>query len=176
MAFMRFNVLNRKIHYWATPIIALPLLIIIGSGLFLQVKKQWTFVQPPEQRGGGSEPKIELTGILAALQSTPDSKVKGWSDIDRIDIRPKKGLAKVLLKSGYEVQVDLADGRILQTAYRRSDLIESIHDGSLFGGDYSKLGLFLPTGIGLLLMWLTGLWMFWVPFSVKWRKKSAKLK
>ncbi len=171
---MRFNVLNRKIHYWATPIIALPLIVIIASGLLLQVKKQWTFVQPPEQRGTGASPQIELPGLLSALANAPETKVKDWSDVDRIDIRPKKGVAKVLLKTGYEVQVDLTDGRILQTAYRRSDLIESIHDGSFFGGDIIKLGLFLPTALGLLLMWFTGLWMFWVPFSVKRKRKMAK--
>lgn len=173
---MRFNVLNRKIHYWATPIFAIPLLVIIASGLLLQVKKQWSFVQPPEQRGAASEPKIELSGILSSLQSADNLNVKDWGDVDRIDLRPKKGLAKVLLKTGYEVQVDLADGRILQIAYRRSDLIEALHDGSFFGGDFVKLGLFLPTALGLLLMWGTGLWMFWVPFSVKWKKKAAKPK
>lgn len=173
---MRFNVLNRKIHYWATPVIALPLLVIIASGLLLQVKKQWSFVQPPEQCGAASDPKIELSGILSALKTAPSSSVEGWGDVDRIDIRPKKGLAKVLLNSGYEVQVDLADGRVLQTAYRRSDLIESIHDGSFFGGDGVKLGLFLPTALGLLLMWVTGLWMFYIPFSLKWKKKAAKAK
>jgi hypothetical protein len=172
---MRFNVLNRKIHYWATPIIALPLLAIIGSGLFLQVKKQWSFVQPPELRGTGSTPKVELSGILAALTRAPELSVKGWDDVDRIDVRPKKGVAKVLLKTGYEVQVDLADGRILQTAYRRSDLIEAIHDGSFFGGDAIKLGIFLPTAAGLLLLWFTGMWMFVVPFTVKWGKKKRKV-
>ena len=61
---------------------------------------------------------------------------------------------------------------MLQTAYRRSDLIESIHDGSFFAGDWTKLGLFLPSGIALLLLWLTGLWMFWLPISVK-RRRAA---
>jgi hypothetical protein len=55
-------------------------------------------------------------------------------------------------------------------------LIESIHDGSFFGGDYSKLGLFLPTALGLLLMWFSGLWMFYVPFSVKRGKKAPNAK
>jgi hypothetical protein len=36
-----------------------------------------------------------------------------------------------------------------------------------------KLGLFLPAGIVLLVMWLTGLWMFYLPFSVKRRRKAA---
>jgi hypothetical protein len=62
---------------------------------------------------------------------------------------------------------------VLHTAYRRSDLIESIHDGSFFGGDWTKLGLFLPAGIVLFLMWLTGLWLFWLPFSVKRKRKAA---
>ena len=72
--------------------------------------------------------------------------------------------------NGYEVQVDLGTGHVLQTAYRRSDLIESIHDGSFFGGDWTKLGLFLPAGLTLLLLWLGGLWMFWVPFGAKWKR------
>lgn len=46
--------------------------------------------------------------------------------------------------------------------YRRSDLIESIRDGSFFGGDWVKLGLFLPAGLVLLLLWFSGLWMWWV--------------
>ena len=65
------------------------------------------------------------------------------------------------------MQVDLGTGEVLQVAYRRSDLIESIHDGSFFGGDWTKLGLFLPTGVTLLLLWFGGIWMFWVPFWAK---------
>jgi len=29
---MKYNVLNRKIHYWATTVIAVPIFVIIGSG------------------------------------------------------------------------------------------------------------------------------------------------
>ena len=81
-------------------------------------------------------------------------------------------MVKVWLHNGYEVQVDLGTGAILQTAYRRSDFIESIHDGSFFAGDWTKLGLFLPTGICVLLLWLGGLWMWWVPFAAKRRRRG----
>ena len=74
--------------------------------------------------------------------------------------------------NGYEVQVDLGTGAVLQTAYRRSDIIESIHDGSFFAGDWTKLGLFLPSGIVVLLLWLSGMWMWWVPFAAKRAKKA----
>jgi hypothetical protein len=172
---MRFNVLNRKIHYWVSPFIAIPVLVILGSGLLLQLKKHWSWVQPVEQRGTGTAPAIDLEGILASVRKTSALNVAGWDDINRIDVRPGRGVAKVWLKSGYETQVDLGTGRVLQTAYRRSDLIESIHDGSFFAGDWSKLGLFLPSGVALLLLWATGLWMFWVPFSARLRKKPAKV-
>jgi hypothetical protein len=98
--------------------------------------------------------------------------VAGWSDVQRLDIRPARGLAKVWTRNGFEVQVDLGTGRVLHSAYRRSDLIESIHDGSLFAGDWTKLGVFLPSGIILLLLWATGIWMFVLPFAK--RRQAAR--
>ena len=172
---MRFSVLNRNIHYWATAFIAAPLLIIICSGLLLQVKKQWSWVQPEQRRGTGTSPNIDLEGILATLRGVPELEVTDWDDINRLDIRPGRGMAKVQLQHGWEVQVDLGTGRVLQTAYRRSDLIESIHDGSFFAGDLSKLSIFLPSGVALLLMCVTGLWMFWLPFFVKRRRRKSRL-
>jgi len=170
---LHFNVLNRKVHYWASAAIALPLLVIIGSGLLLQMKKHWAWVQPSERRGTGSVPATSLEGILASVRGVPSLGVKGWGDVNRLDVRPRRGVVKVWLNSGWEAQVDLGTGRVLQTAYRRSDLIESIHDGSFFAGDWTKLGLFLPAGCGLLVLSLSGLWMFWVPFAAKRRRTSV---
>ncbi|MFY7951313.1 MAG: PepSY domain-containing protein, partial [Armatimonadaceae bacterium] len=82
-----------------------------------------------------------------------------------------KGIAKVILDPDIEVQVDSADGTVLSRAVRRSDWIESIHDGSFFGGDIGKLGVFLPSAIGLLLLWISGIWMFVLPFVVRARKR-----
>jgi uncharacterized iron-regulated membrane protein len=177
---MSFNVLNRRIHYWASAIAAIPLLVIICSGLLLQAKKQSSWVQPPERRGTGTAPALSLDDVLERVKTVPDMHVQTWDDVNRLDVRPGRGMVKVWLQNGYEVQVDLGTGNILQVAYRRSDLIESIHDGSFFGGDWTKLGLFLPTGITLLLLWLGGLWMFWVPFRAKrkraWARKLAAVK
>ena len=57
---MKLNVLNRKVHYWASFIVALPLLVMIASGLLLQSKKHWAWVQPVEHRGTGIDPAIDL--------------------------------------------------------------------------------------------------------------------
>ena len=171
---MSFNVLNRKIHYWASAIVAIPLLVIICSGLLLQAKKQSAWVQPPERRGTGTVPALSLDQVLVRVKEVPGMHVQGWDDVNRLDVRPGRGLVKVWLQNGYEVQVDLGTGQVLQVAYRRSDLIESIHDGSFFGGDWTKLGLFLPTGVTLLLLWLGGVWMFWVPFWAKRKRAIAR--
>jgi uncharacterized iron-regulated membrane protein len=164
---MKPSKLVRKIHHWTTVFLAIPLLVIICSGLLLQVKKQASWIQPPEIRGTGTEPLVDLEQILASIVKNETVEVSGWQDIDRLDVRPAKGVVKAMLHNGWEVQVDLGTGAVLQAAYRRSDLIESIHDGSFFGGDVIKLGLFLPTGIALLLMWVTGLWLFLLPYLPK---------
>ena len=168
---MRLNLLIRKIHYWASLVVAVPLLVIIATGLLLQIKKQSDWIQPTENRGSSSTPRIDLEGILASVRRSSDAEL-AWADIERIDIRPGKGLAKALLRNNHEVQVDLGTGQVMQASYRRSDIIESLHDGSWFGGNWTKLGVFLPTGLGLLLLWITGLWLFWLPLAARRRRKK----
>ncbi len=143
---MSGNVLNRKLHYWGSAIVAIPILAIIVTGLLLQMKKHWTWVQPVEHRGSVKAPTIELSDILKAIREhkDPSVSVAGWDDIKRLDVRPDRGVAKATLHNDYEVQVDLGTGRVMQVAYRRSDLIETIHDGSILG-DWVKLGIVLPS-------------------------------
>ena len=165
--------LNRRIHYWIGFAAAIPLLVMIGSGLLLQAKKHWTWVQPEERRGTGAAPAIGFPEILAALRGVDGMAVETWDDVQRVDVRPGRGVAKAWLANGHEVQVDLGTGAILHVAYRRSDLIESIHDGSFFGGDVTKLGIFLPAGVVLLGLWLSGVWLWWRPFRIKLGRKRA---
>ena len=67
---MSFNVLNRKIHYWASAIVAIPLLVIICSGLLLQAKKQSSWVQPPVRQVS------EVHGSVSSVQKLPSSTVR----------------------------------------------------------------------------------------------------
>ena len=84
-----------------------------------------------------------------------------------------KGVAKLRANSGWEVQVDTNNGEVLSVAYRRSDIIEQIHDGSFFS-DAVKLYIFLPTGVLLILMWGTGLYLFLLPRFRKKKKPVAR--
>jgi len=75
---MNFNFLSRKIHYWASAFLALPVLVIACSGILLPTKKHWTWVQPKEHRGTGTTPRLDLEGILASARTAEHLGVELW--------------------------------------------------------------------------------------------------
>lgn len=159
---MNWNRLHRKFHSWAAILTALPLLVVIVTGLLLQLKKQLPWVQPPTMEGSSPTPSLDFATVLAAATTSPEAGITTWEDIDRLDVRPGHGIIKVRAKSGWEVQLDAASGQILHTAFRRSDFIEAMHDGSFFH-DHAKLWLFLPSAVLLLVLWITGLYLWLAP-------------
>ena len=160
---------NRKIHRWGSIVIALPLLLIIVTGVLLQLKKQSSWIQPPTVRGSSSEPTLTPAEVLVAVRAIPEARVSTWEDIDRLDVRPSKGIVKVRCMNRWEVQLDASTGEVLQSMMRRSDLIESLHDGSWFY-DSVKLWIFLPVALILGGLWGTGLYLFLLPYIVKRRR------
>jgi uncharacterized iron-regulated membrane protein len=170
---MSFNprVFFRKSHRWGAVLIALPFLLVVISGLLLQVKKQVVWVQPETRKSQGKTPSITMNDILEAAKSAPEASVRSWDDIERIDARMRDGIVKVQCRNRYEVQVDFQTGAVVQVAYRRSDLIESLHDGSWFG-DTAKLSIFLPVAVVVLGLWVSGMYLFALPYAVKWRRRS----
>lgn len=165
---MRFHHLNRKVHYWLSIVVAIPLIVTTATGLLLQFKKHLPWVQPAEHRGTAGAPRISFDQVLAASRRAPG--VQSWEDIKRIDVRPDRGLLKVTTAANWEVQIDTTSGEVLQVAYRRSDMLEAMHDGSFFT-DYAKYALFIPSGICLLVLWATGLYLFVMPLWRNWRRK-----
>ncbi|GIT57713.1 MAG: hypothetical protein Ct9H300mP18_11420 [Candidatus Neomarinimicrobiota bacterium] len=86
-------------------------------------------------------------------KTVKETNIDSWNDIDRLDVRIEKGIAKVRTKDRWEVQVDTYSGKVVQVAYRRSDIIEELHDGSWFHENV-KLLIFLPSGIILFILWV----------------------
>ncbi len=169
-----WNRWTRKLHRRGALIACVPLLLVILTGLLLQVKKQVSWIQPPTMVGSATIPDIHWDQILDVAKDVADANVDSWQDIDRLDVRPDKGLVKVQCKNRWEIQIDLQSGMILSSTYRRSDLIESLHDGSFFTSA-AKLWIFLPCGIVLLGLWITGAYLWWLPIGVKRRKLKQKL-
>jgi len=142
--------LNRRLHRVGALVSALPVLIIVVSGLFLQLKKDWAFVQPPTAHGSSAELQVDWDTILASAASVEEAGIKTWDDVDRLDVRT---------------------GEVLQASYRRSDLIESIHDGSFFA-DGVKLWVFLPAAVVLLGLWVSGVYLWLLPHLVRRQRRA----
>lgn len=91
-------------------------------------------------------------------------------ELERIDIRPDKGMVKfVFIDHFWGVQIDGATGKLLHIERRRSDFIESLHDGSFldyyFGssGEIIKLIYTSIMGFALLTFTITGFWLWYGP-------------
>ena len=166
-----FRKYSRSIHLWLSLVIFIPVIIVIASGLLLQVKKEFDWIQPPTQKAQNSMPTLSFDNVLNAVRQVPQANLNDWDDIDRLDVRPAKGIIKVRGKNHWEVQLNAQTGDVLQVAYRRTDTIEAIHDGSWFF-DGAKLWLFLPAAILLFVLWVTGVVMLITTLKSKYRKNK----
>ena len=98
-------------------------------------------------------------------------------EVDRIDIRPDKGIAKVTFKNHFkEVQVDGFSGEILSVDIRHSDWIEKVHDGSIIdfytsGDEGAKLTYSTLVSLGLILLAISGFYLWYYPKLIR-RLKS----
>lgn len=166
---------SRSLHLWLSLVIFIPVIIVIGSGLLLQVKKEFDWIQPPTQKAPNAYPTLSFERILQSASTVAKANIVTWEDIDRLDVRPNKGIIKVRGKNHWEIQLDAQSGDVLQVAYRRTDTIEAIHDGSWFF-EGAKLWLFLPAAILLFVLWITGLVMLFTTLKSKYKKRHYRIK
>ena len=172
---MTKTILIRKIHFWVSLVVILPLFLVTTTGLTLMLKKQLSWVQATEIRGTKKVPSLSFNNLLQALSKEEHSTIQEWSDIARIDVRPSKGIAKVITHSPrQEIQVDMATGTVLKITHRNSDLIEDLHTGDFFG-PWVKFGIFFTAEVLFFIQLLTGIYLFFLPFFKKRKRKDHSL-
>lgn len=163
----------RSVHRYVGISVAFFLLIVSVTGLVLGWKKDVALLQPVTSKGlsGNLGEWKSFAEIASAAQQAVDSL--GISkEIDRMDVRPGNGIVKVLFKAGYwEAQVDGQSGKVLSVAKRHADWIEHLHDGSLFS-DTFKLIYINFVGIGLFLLAVSGIWLWYGPKAIRRAKES----
>ena len=168
----------RSYHKVVGLTIAILLLISAVTGILLSLKKEFDLLQPPTQKGASKQladwmPLAELA-LLAEDALYTKYPEQANNPIERMDIRPGKGVVKVLFAEGWwEVQVDGSTGEIKSIAKRNSDWIEALHDGSIISDGF-KLVSMNTLGIGLLIMIVTGLWLWYGPKKVRRLKKNRQ--
>ena len=155
----------RVTHRWLGIIFAVVLLNISITGLLLLEKKQFEWIQPATRVGaeGSIEDLITTQQVVDTALTQGHADFTTLDDIDRIDFRPSKRVHKVRSKHNHtEMQIDAVTGKVLNIAPRRSDLIETLHDGSYFGKFVHDI--FLPaTGVACICLTIGGLYLWAAP-------------
>lgn len=166
---MSFNKINRSTHKWASIIIAVPFLVIIVTGILLLLKKEVAYLQPPSAKGTIAAPSLAFDKVLKIAKTVEQAQITSWEDINRLDVRPSKGIIKIRAQSSWEIQLDATTGEVLQVAFRRSDIIEQLHDAS-YWQDKANLWFTLPLAISLLLVSITGIILFFQPYYKRYKR------
>lgn len=165
----------RKIHRATGALLFAFFFVVACTGLLLGWKKHTGGVLLSASHEGRSvDPRdwlpvhvLHEKAVRAARENiSPDLSL----ELERIDIRPDKGMAKFVFAEGYwGVQLDCSTGELLHIERRRSDLIENIHDGSFVdkvlgtGGEQFKLVYTSVMGIALLVFTASGFWLWYGP-------------
>lgn len=164
-------------------ILSVFLLISAATGVLLGWKKHSRTIQPPTVKGESLDvnsylsisqlsilaEKALIEELQAKEQISPQKTTK--INIDRIDVRPSKGMVKVLFDhNNWEVQLDASNGKVLSIDRRHSDWIESLHDGSIISQNFKFVSMNL-LGFGLILLILAGFWLWYGPKQIRKLKK-----
>ncbi|UJP64425.1 PepSY-associated TM helix domain-containing protein [Mongoliitalea daihaiensis] len=167
--------INRRIHKW----LSLPFVVfmlVIGITAILLAWKKETGLIPKTQKTKVENPTawISMEEMIAIGRQVIRDSVGKSDVIDRVDVRPEKGIAKIVFKNHFtEVQVDGYSGEVLSIAQRNSDLIEKIHDGSILdfliasSSENTKIIYSTLTSLALIAFAITGFYLWYNPRKMK---------
>ena len=143
------------------------------TGLLLTWKDQLQFKPKSQESIANSRTLISLDSIKSnAIKHIESLNLS--PEINRIDYRPHKGIAKVRFENHFiELQVDCYSGEIVSEKHRTADLIEMIHDGSIldfvFKNQSTPVKLFYSTitSLGLIILSISGFMLWLKPRQIK---------
>lgn len=160
-------------HKWVGIGASAFVLLVAVTGFLLLIKKEVAWIQPPTQRGtpGALEDCLGMDRLWAVVSASGHPDFQRVEDIDRIDVRLAKRVYKVRSRHNHsELQVDATTGEILGQATRRSDVIESLHDGSWIGEPVHDV-LMPVFAIALVFLVFSGMWLWLEPIVKRRRRK-----
>jgi uncharacterized iron-regulated membrane protein len=175
--------MSRSVHRMTGALLFAFFFVVALTGLLLGWKKDTGGIILAETHQGSSGELKDWLPIdvlrekaVAAVRESVSPDLS--PELDRIDIRPDKGVAKfVFVEHYWGVQLDGATGAVLHVERRRADFIENVHDGSVLdylagtGGGQIKLVYTSIMGAALLTFTVTGFWLWYGP---KWFRAHSK--
>lgn len=165
---------TRAIHRWVGILTSLFMVMMAFTGLLLAWKKKFDWIQPPTQKGSQYESMTEIAPLHLIAQAVFDQgipELQSQKDFDRFELHADKRIFKVTSKEGFhEVQVDAKEARVLSVAKRNDQFLEKVHDMSFFA-EWTHAYLLPTVAISLMVLGLSGIYMFFVPIFRRWQFK-----
>lgn len=176
---VRFARFSRWLHKWVGTLLALVMVTLSITGGFVAFKNEVGYLQPAGRPGTPGDisrviPPAQVAKIILARQF-PEAPT--LAHIDRIELRPSKGMYKVRLaqagawRSPREIQVDAVTGAILNDGVRGDQLWMDIHSFAVFG-EPAKLVVMTLSALALLWLCLSGCYLFFYPLWFRARKRG----
>lgn len=168
----------RKIHRYTGVALFLFFAIVGITGILLGWKKNSNgYLLPDTEKGQSTEMvtwlSMDSISTLAMAELARSYGGDFQAEIDRLDVRPSKGMVKVLFdKDNIGIQLDLTTGQVLNNGKRRADWLEDVHDGTIVDdllGTKNVFKLFYTTimGLALLIFTVTGFWLWYGPKKMR---------
>lgn len=152
-----------QIHIWIGVTATALILIVAITGVMLNHKQLFGFQPDPPDA-----PRTGLRGAMSMLELVSTAETAAGvhaaaAGVDRLDVRPDKGIMKVRFGDRLTTEVTLAihTAEVLSIGQRDDVFLEKLHSGEIFGGNWVLLSDALA--IGLLMLLLTGFWMWLYP-------------
>lgn len=165
----------RRLHKFLGIFLGVIIFISSLTGILLAWKKHADWLQPVTQQGASKDLGrwLSFEDMAIRAQAALDSVTQtSGNTIDRMEGRPKNGIVKVLFKNGYwEAQLDASTGKVFSVQRRHADWIEHVHDGTIIS-EVFKLVSMNVLGFGLLVMILSGFWLWYGPKRIRRQKEN----
>ena len=152
-------------HLWLGIITTGVVLLISATGVLLNHKRGLGLMPdvPNEPKGVFDDalPLAELARRAAAAVG-PEVAAAG---VDRMDVRPGKGLIKVRFddRRVMEATLDINTGEVLHVGERNDVFLEKLHSGEIFGDRWVLLSDAAAVALAILL--ISGYWLWLYPRS-----------
>ena len=155
------------VHLWLGVLFTAVLLVLSVTGILLNHKVPLGLMPDVSH-----EPTAEFADALPltdlarrALEAAGESG--GVASIDRMDVRPRRGLVKVRLRDpeSTEVTLDIATGSVLHIGARGDVFLERLHSGEALGEGWVLLSD--AGAIALIVLLVSGYWLWLWP---RWRR------
>ncbi len=172
---MKLYKVFREVHKWLGIALAAILINFSVTGFLLLEKKQYEWIQPATRKGleGAVDEYLSMEKLFDAVYSCNPPDFVNIESIDRVDFRPGQSVYKVRSNTNHaEIQVCAVSGKILNTAVRRSDFLEQLHDGSFFG-EWMHDKVLPALALFNIILAISGLYL-WLGPKFRRKKKTQK--